>query len=281
MNIPNNIAVNLSAVKVMGVINITPDSFSDGGKYGNLSSILSATDAMVEAGAHVLDVGGESTRPGAEPVSLDEELHRVIPVIETLWKRYPHIPISIDTYKSAVARTALKSGASWVNDISGGTFSRDMFTIAAEFAATIIISHIKGTPRDMQQNPHYDNVIAEIREWLSERAQAATIAGIPKENIIIDPGIGFGKKFEDNITILHNLENFRSLGYQLLVGASRKSFIGHYTGERDASRRDPGSYVAALWAVVHGADFIRVHDVPGTVQALKMAKAILEHQRIS
>jgi len=279
MNIFGDIPQKLFTVKIMGIINVTPDSFSDGGKCADISSILHIADDMVEAGAHVLDVGGESTRPGAEPVSLDKELHRVIPAIESLWKRFSHIPISIDTYKSAVARAALKSGASWVNDISGGTFSPDIFAIAAEFDATIIISHIKGTPRDMQKDPHYDNVVAEICEWLSERAQAATIAGIPKEKIIIDPGIGFGKKFEDNMTILHSLGTFKSLGYQLLVGASRKSFIGHYPGENDASRRDPGSYIAALWAVAHGADFLRVHDVRGTVQALKMAKAICEYQR--
>ncbi len=259
----------------MGVVNVTPDSFSDGGFFYDLDSALSAVERMVSAGVDVVDIGGESTRPGAEPVPLDEELRRVIPVIEAVKRNFPELVVSVDTYKSAVARAALDAGAQWINDISGGTFSEDMFEVAAQRNAVIVISHIKGTPRDMQKNPHYDDVVGEIKGFLARRAQEAQRAGVPPERIVVDPGIGFGKRFEDNIVILQNIAEFKRLGYRLLLGTSRKSFIGYYTGEPDPLRRDPGSYVTFLWSAAHGADIIRVHDVPGTMQALKMAAALL------
>ncbi len=266
---------NLSAVRVMGVLNITPDSFSDGGLHLDVSSSLTTAHEMVDAGAHIIDIGGESTRPGAESISKEKELSRTIPVIQSVRKIFPDIIISIDTYKSDVARKALRSGADWINDISGGTFSPDMFDVAARYDAHIIISHIKGTPKDMQKNPHYDDVVGEICGWLAHRAEIAEKNGIHREKIIIDPGIGFGKKYEDNITILKNLDKFKSLGYKLLLGTSRKSFIGYYTGETDASLRDPASYITFVWAAAFGADFIRVHNVSGTMQALKMSATLL------
>ncbi len=275
----DRIAENLGSVRLMGVLNITPDSFSDGGANLEIQAALATAEKMVEAGVHVLDIGGESTRPGAEPVPLEIELSRVLPVIECLRAKYPDIPISIDTYKSAVARKAIECGASWVNDISGGTFSEDMFEIVARSGATIVISHIKGTPQNMQINPYYDDVVDEITEWLAVRAECAINERIPREKIIIDPGIGFGKRFFDNITILQNIPAFKALGYKLMIGTSRKRFIGYYTGEQDASKRDPGSYITFVYAALQGADFLRVHDVPGTMQALKMATALLIQQR--
>ncbi|MCD6419067.1 dihydropteroate synthase [bacterium] len=260
----------------MGVLNITPDSFSDGGVHFNVLSSLSTAQEMVNSGVYVIDVGGESTRPGADVISSSEELARTIPVIQSIREKFPDVIISIDTYKSLVAEKALQSGANWINDISGGTFSKNMFEIAAKYDANIIISHIKGTPKDMQKNPHYEDVVGEICGWLDEQARKAQHCGIEAEKIIIDPGIGFGKRYEDNITILRNLYKFKSLGYKVLIGTSRKSFIGHYTGEKDPSKRDAGSYITFIWAASFGVDFIRVHNVPGTMQALKMADALLD-----
>ena len=272
----SNIKQNLSNVRVMGVLNITPDSFSDGGVHYSLLSSLSTAQEMVNAGVYVIDVGGESTRPGADVISSSEELARTIPVIQSIREKFPDVIISIDTYKSIVAEKALQSGANWINDISGGTFSKNMFEIAAKYDANIIISHIKGTPKDMQKNPHYEDVVGEICGWLEEQARKAQHCGIEAEKIIIDPGIGFGKRYEDNIIILRNLDKFKSPGYKVLIGTSRKSFIGHYTGEKDPSKRDAGSYITFIWAAAFGVDFIRVHNVPGTMQALKMADALLD-----
>ena len=224
---PADIIDNILQIKIMGILNITPDSFSDGGINSDIESALITAREMVAAGVFILDVGGESTRPGSQPVTQAEELHRVIPVIEALRYEFPEIPISIDTYKSGVASEALESGANWVNDISGGTFSPEMFDIAAKHDAKVVISHIKGTPRNMQKNPWYDNVVGEICEWLIYRAEQAENSGIPHENIIIDPGIGFGKRFKDNITILRNIDSFKSLDYALMIGTSRKSWISN------------------------------------------------------
>ncbi len=271
---------NISSVRVMGVLNITPDSFSDGGVNYRLSRALRSAEEMVLCGADIIDIGGESTRPGAEPVPVEEELKRVIPVVEAVRKNFPEVIISIDTYKSAVAQRALDSGANWINDISGGTFSDDMFRVAARNGANIVISHIKGTPRNMQKNPQYDDVVGEICSWLKARAREAEGCGVSADHIIVDPGIGFGKRYEDNITILRHIDDFKALGYRLLIGTSRKSFIGHYTGESDASKRDPASYVTFIWSAAMGADIIRVHDVRGTIQALRMASVLID-ERVS
>jgi len=268
------ISDRISVVRIMGVLNITPDSFSDGGVHFNLDDAVSEAERMLGAGADILDIGGESTRPGAEPVSPEQELRRVLPVIESVHRKIPDAVISIDTYKSDVARQALESGVTWVNDISGGMFSPDMFDIVAQKGATMVISHIKGAPRNMQKNPHYQDVVAEICEFLTLQTRKALDAGISADKIIIDPGIGFGKRYEDNLKILKNLDKLKVLGYPLLIGTSRKSFIGHYTGEPDASHRDPASYVTFLWSAAMGADILRVHNVPGTMQVLKMAQVI-------
>ena len=274
-NFYNDVLRRFENAKIMGVLNITPDSFSDGGINYDFSDAVNSAREMVNYNVDILDVGGESTRPGARPVPIEEELHRVIPLINILAKKFPQAEISVDTYKSEVARQALISGAKLVNDISGGTFSPDMFDTVARYNAKIVIMHIKGTPRTMQKNPEYDDVVAEIGQFLGKQAERAISAGIPRENIIIDPGIGFGKKYEHNITILNNLDKFKALGYKVLIGTSRKSFIGYYTGEESPARRDPASYITFLWSIAMGADIIRVHDVVGTVQTLRMAKALL------
>lgn len=271
----NEIFDRLENAKVMGVLNITPDSFSDGGINFDLGDAVDSAKEMVHHNVDILDIGGESTRPGARNITLESELHRVIPVVRLLVKKFPQTNISVDTYKSEVARQALISGATWINDISGGTFSPDIFDTVAKHDATMVIMHIKGTPRNMQKNPQYDDVIAEIAEFLEKQTEKAINAGVQKEKIIIDPGIGFGKKYEHNITILNNLDKFKALGYKVLVGTSRKSFIGYYTDEQDAAKRDPASFISFIWSIAMGADIIRVHDVAGTVQTLRMAKVFL------
>ncbi len=275
---PEYIAERARAVKIMGVLNITPDSFSDGGKNFGVDSALRTAEQMAECGVDFFDVGGESTRPGADPVPLEEEIKRVIPVIEALAKHFPEIPISVDTYKSEVARRALEAGATWVNDISGGTFSPDMFDITSQYGAGIIIMHIKGTPKTMQKNPHYDDLFGEISQFLFGQAEKAKAAGIPAEKIVIDPGIGFGKTFPDNLELLNRIPDFRAGGYPVLIGTSRKSFIGHYVDEPDPSRRDPGSYATFLWAALLGADILRVHDVCGTRQFFRMLSVLAEQK---
>ena len=266
----------LSSVKFMGVVNVTPDSFSDGGEYFNPEKAVQHAIDLLSQGANIVDIGGESTRPGAEPVPLEEELARTIPVIERIRSQIPDAVISIDTYKSDVARKAVEAGANWINDISGGTFSPDMFELAASYNVKIVISHIKGTPRDMQKNPYYDDVLDEVYRWLSSRAEEALRAGVPEENIIIDPGIGFGKRFEDNLALLWGIPKLKELGFPVLIGTSRKSFIGHYTDEKDPSKRDPGSFVTFVFAAMLGADILRVHDVSGAIQAVRIAKALIE-----
>ena len=273
---PEIFAERAKSVKIMGVLNITPDSFSDGGENFGVDAALRSAEEMVACGVDFLDVGGESTRPGADPVPLEEEIRRVIPVIEALAKNFPQVPISVDTYKSRVAELALDAGAQWVNDISGGRFSPDMFQLVARRGAGIVIMHIKGTPKTMQKNPHYDDVVEEIYEFLVGQAEKARTAGIPPEKIVIDPGIGFGKTYEDNIVLLNNIPRFKESGYPVLVGTSRKSFIGHFVGEPDPKRRDPGSYATFLWSALMGADILRVHDVCGTKQFLVMISALAE-----
>src|SRR3990172_4076326 len=218
--------INLSRrALIMGVPNITPDSFSDGGRFLDPTKALRHAKEMVAAGADLIDVGGESTRPGAEPISSEEELHRVIPVIERLSQEIP-VPVSIDTYKAEVARKALQAGARWVNDISSLRFDPKMVALIAESQAPVVLMHMKGTPMDMQRDPRYESVIGEIYSFLEERIEFAVSAGIRREQIIIDPGIGFGKRTQDNLMILAGLDRFQSLGRPILLGTSRKSFIG-------------------------------------------------------
>ncbi len=258
---------------VMGILNVTPDSFSDGGLYLNKDSAVEKALLMAEEGADIIDIGGESTRPGAEPVSLDEEISRTIPVIEALSGRLD-IPISIDTYKSEVAKRAIDAGATIVNDISGFTFDPEMASVIADGEVAAIAMHIKGTPRDMQNNPVYSDLFSEIIEYLSESIRIAEEAGIPRDRIIIDPGIGFGKRPEDNLMIINGLERFSVLSRPILVGVSRKSFIGAILDNAPANERLEGTAAAVAISVIKGANIVRVHDVREMVRVVRVADAI-------
>lgn len=244
---------------IMGVLNVTPDSFSDGGAYLSAERAVARAQEMIQEGADILDVGGESSRPGAEPVTEDEEMRRVLPVIEAISTTLG-APVSVDTMKSAVAAAALDLGAEMVNDITALRSDPVMADVVAGRAGHVALMHMKGTPRDMQQNPHYDDVIAEIHTFLRARADYAISRGISREKILVDPGIGFGKRLGDNFTILSRLESFRGLGFPLLVGPSRKSFIGQTLG-LPVTERLEGTAAVVTAAILHGAKIVRVHDV--------------------
>jgi dihydropteroate synthase len=252
---------------IMGILNVTPDSFSDGGNYFSKEKAVEHALEMFEEGADIVDVGGESTRPGSEPVSMAEEIRRVIPVITEIISKKPDSLLSIDTTKSAVALEACKAGVRIINDISGLTFDSEIINVAKEFSATIVMMHIKGTPRNMQVNPFYENVITEICEFLEKQIKKAKDSGI--KDIIIDPGIGFGKRVEDNFEILKNLSEFKKLGCPVLVGLSRKSFLGKAL-DLDMSERDIATSVAETIAIINGASIIRTHNVANAVNARKL-----------
>lgn len=256
----------------MGILNVTPDSFSDGGRFLNHDKAVSHAMTMVSEGADIIDIGGESTRPGAEPICLQKELDRVIPVIEGV-RRQCDVPISIDTYKSEVAAVAVEIGADLINDISGLRFDENMPDTAASLGVPVVVMHIKGDPRSMQKNPIYDDLIAEITDYFVESLRIAVDAGIPRESVILDPGIGFGKTLAHNFSILHSLTSFLELGQPIMVGASRKSFLGSLSGT-DADDRFEESIAAAVIASSNGAHFVRVHDVSATVRALKVSDAV-------
>jgi dihydropteroate synthase len=262
---------------LMGVLNVTPDSFSDGGMFIVRDAAVEHALQMVEDGADIIDVGGESTRPksqaygeGADVISTDEELYRVIPVIERL-VGHTEIPISIDTYKSEVAREALRAGASIVNDISGFTFDQAMPAVVAEAGASAVVMHIQGTPKTMQQNPTYQNLIGEISVFLEESVAKGRRAGI--DQIIVDPGIGFGKRLEHNLQLIGQLKRLTPLGCPILVGPSRKSFIGALL-DLPVNERLEGSLAAAAACILNGAHILRVHDVKETKRAARIADAI-------
>jgi dihydropteroate synthase len=255
---------------IMGILNVTPDSFSDGGKFSDINEAVDHALSMIEAGADIIDIGGESTRPGSDPVNLQEELNRVIPVIETI-RIHSGAPLSIDTYKSEVAEGAIKAGANIVNDISGCTFDKRMPEIIQTNDVPIIIMHIKGTPKHMQLNPHYDDVCLEVYSFLSDQINYLSNTGI--ENIAVDPGIGFGKRLEDNLKLLNNLESLKFLCQPILIGASRKSFLGHVL-DKEVDQRLYGSLSVAILSAIKGADIIRVHDVAETKDVLRIIDAI-------
>jgi dihydropteroate synthase len=258
----------------MGVLNVTPDSFSDGGKFFKLEDAIRQGIKMSEEGADIIDVGGESTRPGADPVSIQEELSRVIPVISSLFKKID-VPISIDTYKAEVAKQALDAGAQMINDISALRFDPEMKKVASEYKVPINLMHIKGTPQNMQKDPWYEDVIVEITEYLKQSIKIACDAGIDPEKIIIDPGIGFGKRLEDNLNILKNLKKFSILGCPVLIGCSRKSFIGKIL-DLPLEERLEGSLAALALAVANGANIVRVHDVKESRRVAQLVDAILK-----
>ncbi len=258
---------------IMGILNITPDSFSDGGLFFDKSTAVKRALQMVEDGSDIIDIGGESTRPGSEPLAIEEELRRTLPVIEALSKEI-NIPISIDTYKSEVAKRALDAGASIVNDISGLRFDPEMPAVVSEYKVPVVVMHIKGTPKNMQQNPVYDALIPEILDYLREAIKKATESGVPEDMIIIDPGIGFGKTFEDNLEIIHKLHLFTLLEKPVLIGLSRKAFIGKILGDLPPGERLEGTAAAVAVSIMNGANIIRVHDVKEMAKVAKVADAI-------
>jgi dihydropteroate synthase len=256
---------------IMGILNITPDSFFNGGRYLKYEQAIEQAQKMKEEGADIIDIGGESTRPGAEPVSEDEEKKRILPVIEQINKL--DIPISVDTYKSGVADAALNAGACIVNDISGLKFDPEMANVIAKHNAGVILMHIKGTPKDMQNNPQYKDVINEIIEYLQESINIGLQAGISEDNIIIDPGIGFGKTLQHNLKIINYLRELRILGRPILIGTSRKSFIGKVL-DLPVEDRLEGTAATVAVSILQGANIIRVHDVKHMYRVARMVDAI-------
>ena len=257
---------------IMGIVNVTPDSFYDGGRYANFEQAIAHALELVEQGADLLDIGAESTRPGAVPVNEQDELARVIPVVTEL-ARQVTIPISVDTTKSRVAQLALDAGASMINDVSALRFDAQMATVIARSGAGLILMHMQGTPQTMQQRPHYDSVVTQVSHFLDERMQVAMEAGIAKTNIILDPGIGFGKLLVHNLDLLNQLSSFTMLNRPLLVGLSRKAFIGQIVN-RSVEHREWGTAAAVALAVDRGAQILRVHDVAMMVDVVKMAAAV-------
>ena len=255
---------------VMGILNVTPDSFSDGGKHNDIDKAVSYSLDMEKAGADIIDVGGESTRPGSKPVSLNEELARVIPVIKRL-KSFLKIPISIDTYKPEVADAAIKSGAGIVNDITGLRYNNGLMAdVVSRYKKKIIIMHMLGKPKTMNKSPKYKDVVSDIGDFFSSQIEFAVRKGIKPEKIILDPGIGFGKTPDHSIEILKRIKEFKVFGLPIAIGTSRKSFIGHLLGGVGVDERSSGSIASAVWAAINGVQILRVHDVPATVQALKV-----------
>jgi dihydropteroate synthase len=259
-------------LRIMGVLNVTPDSFSDGGEWFSFDDAVAHGRELAEQGAAILDVGGESTRPGAEPVSEDEELRRVVPVIEAL---VGAAQLSIDTSKLAVARAALDAGATYVNDVTAFRAAPEMASLVAERGVECCLMHMLGEPRTMQHDPRYEDVVDDIKAFLSERVAFAVGAGIAEERIAVDPGIGFGKTVEHNLELLRRLDEIAALGFEVVIGTSRKSFLGKLTGRDDPHDRVAATLATTVLALERGATVFRVHDVPETADALKVAAATL------
>jgi dihydropteroate synthase len=266
--------LGLASPLVMGILNITPDSFSDGGRYADHSTAIRHALAMVEDGAAIIDIGGESTRPGAEPVSLQQELDRVIPVVERLAAEIP-VPLSVDTSKPGVMREAIGAGAGMINDVMALREQGALEVLADSRDVAVCLMHMQGRPRSMQQNPLYGDVVAEVRAFLLERAQSCRSAGIDASRIVLDPGFGFGKLLEHNVALLKNIDLLAAGGYPLLCGVSRKSMIGQLLADAPVERRLSGSVAAAVIAAMRGASILRVHDVRETADAMKIVKALL------
>lgn len=260
------------SVRIMGVINVTPDSFSDGGRFVRPADAISHARCLIDEGADILDIGGESTRPGSESVSTDEQIERVFPVIRGI-REFWSGPISIDTTSATVAAAAFTAGANWVNDISALRDDPEMIGFVAAHNCTLILMHRLGTPRTMQDAPVYRDVVGEVVAFLRERAEMATAHGVASTKIILDPGIGFGKQVKDNLALVQNLSELKTLGFSILVGLSRKSFLGVLTGS-PVDERLEGSLLGAVWAVRGGASIVRVHDVGATRRALIVASAL-------
>ena len=266
---------------IMGILNVTPDSFSDGGDFNTLETGLMQAKKMVKAGADIIDIGGQSTRPGSEVVSIDEELNRVLPIIKFLRSKKnicAEIPISVDTTRAIVAEKAIEAGTNLINDISAGTYDDEMFSVVADLKVPIILMHIRGTPKTMQKLTDYQDLIGEIYKFLESRIEVAIRAGIEREKIIIDPGIGFAKNYEQNLEIIRNLSRFKSLNCPILVGLSRKSFIGQILNQPDAKQRVWGTAAGCVAAIAQYIDILRVHDVKEMSEVCRVADVILRNK---
>jgi dihydropteroate synthase len=256
----------------MGILNVTPDSFSDGGRFMSREDAVEQALRMVGEGADIIDVGGESTRPGASAVSLEEELERVVPVIEGI-VRQSDVPVSVDTTRAAVARAALKAGARVINDVSALTLDEDMVAVARDSRAGLVLTHMRGSPRTMQTDPHYEDVVAEVSAYLDSRVRGLTADGIDKQRLSVDPGIGFGKTVDHNLRLLAGLEDIGACGVPVVVGLSRKSFLGKLTG-RATGDRLAGSLAALVFCILNGAHIMRVHDVAESLDAIRVVEAL-------
>jgi dihydropteroate synthase len=256
----------------MGVLNVTPDSFSDGGRFLDREAAVAQARELVAAGADILDVGGESTRPGATEVPLQEELDRVVPVVEAIADL--GVPVSVDTRKAAVMREAVAAGAGMINDVSALSHDPEALATAAELGVPVCLMHMQGTPETMQDDPRYDDVVAEVKAYLEDRANRCLEAGIDPDNIVLDPGIGFGKTVDHNLALLHHLGALRELGYPLLVGTSRKSLVGKVL-DRDLDERIYGDAAVVAWSVSHGAAVVRVHDAGPMRDVVRMTEALV------
>ena len=258
---------------LMGILNITPDSFSDGGQFNNIQSAIAQVQYMIDHGADIIDIGGQSTRPGAEQISVAEELNRVIPIIQKIRQQFS-IPISIDTTRAKIAQDAIAVGADIINDISGGTFDEEMLTVAGRLDVPIILMHMRGNPQTMQQMTDYQDLVSDITDFLSHQIQKAIACGVDSSKIIIDPGIGFAKTPEQNIELLRRLSEFKALGVPILIGTSRKSFIGKIINQKDPQKRVWGTAATCCSAIMSGADILRIHDVAEIYDVSRVADAI-------
>lgn len=268
--------LSMDRPRIMGILNVTPDSFSDGGRFADPNKAVAQACEMVAEGADILDIGGESTRPGAQEVPVDEEIARILPVITALRASGVQVPISIDTRKADVARAAVLAGADIVNDVSAMQFDPAMAETVAGLQCPVVLMHAQGLPETMQKNPRYDDVVAEVISNLAARIEAARAAGVAETQIVVDPGIGFGKTLDHNIALLRNLHRLHDLGCPVMLGASRKRFIGTITGAETADARMPGSVAVALFGVAQGVQILRVHDTQATKQAVAMQMALMD-----
>ncbi|MGI0482691.1 dihydropteroate synthase [Geminocystis sp. CENA526] len=273
LSIRNHRFIWESRTYLMGILNVTPDSFSDGGKFNHRETALKQALMMIDRGADIIDIGGQSTRPGAQQITLDEELERVIPIICEL-RKISDTPISIDTTRATVAQQAIEHGADIVNDISSGTFDRSMLAEVAKLQVPIILMHIKGTPETMQNLTDYQDLIGEIKLFFQERIAEAIKLGIKKEHIILDPGIGFAKTYEQNLEILRNISEIKTLGFPVLIGTSRKSFIGKILNKENPLERIWGTAATCSYAITQGANILRVHDVEQMYDVIRVTDAL-------
>ena len=262
--------------KVMGVLNVTPDSFSDGGKFNQMDAAMQQVQSMVNASVDVIDVGGESTRPGAEPVSIDEEINRVVPVIKTIRSQYPDLAISIDSSKREVMEAAIMAGATMINDVNA-LEADGAIEVAVKHGVKVCLMHKQGTPQDMQDNPEYDDVVQQVLDYIEQRVEACLAYGMDTDNIILDPGIGFGKTLAHNLQLIQNIATLKQMGFPVLIGVSRKSMFAELLN-RPVNQRLAGSLAVAQFAYLQGADYFRVHDVAETVDVLTVSQSLVSTQ---